>query len=143
MNRARRNERGGVTVEAAVLTPAVALFIALVFFGGRVGLAHNAVDAAAADAARTASLARDPNTAAAQARETGKWSLQDRNVRCASSTVDVDTSAFAAPIGTLANIEVDVRCVIDLSDLSLPGMPGTMTIEATASSPLDAYRSRS
>jgi hypothetical protein len=35
-----------------------------------------------------------------------------------------------------------VTCTVNLSDLSIPGVPGARTITATASSPVDAYRER-
>ena len=54
----RFDERGSAAIEAAVAGPAMVLLILLVVFGGRVALAHHAVQDTAADTARAASLAR-------------------------------------------------------------------------------------
>jgi hypothetical protein len=60
----RRHPRdgGNVTLEAVVLTPALLMFIALIIAAGRVTLAGGSIEAAARDAARQASIARDPVT---------------------------------------------------------------------------------
>ena len=55
MNRSK-GERGSASIEVAMGVPAIALFLALVILGGRLALAQQAVQAAAADAARTASM---------------------------------------------------------------------------------------
>ena len=53
-----RDERGSASVEAAVGLPAFVLFVGLIIFGGRTATTHQAVESAAADAARSASIAR-------------------------------------------------------------------------------------
>ena len=55
----RRDERGSAAIEAAIGVPAFALFVGLIIFGGRTATTHEALQSAAADAARSASLARD------------------------------------------------------------------------------------
>jgi hypothetical protein len=52
-----------------------------------------------------------------------------------STTVTVDTAGFAAPVGTPATVTATVRCVVNLADLAVPGVPGTRTVTATATSP--------
>jgi hypothetical protein len=63
-------------------------------------------------------------------------------VRCSSQWVDIDTGGLAAPVGTPAKVTATVTCIADLSDLSMPGLPGSRTITATMSSPIDTYRER-
>ena len=63
-------------------------------------------------------------------------------MRCDSQRVDVDTRGFGAPVGTPAKVTATVTCIADLSDISIPGLPGTRTITATMSSPIDTYRER-
>ena len=41
-----------------------------------------------------------------------------------------------------ASVTATVTCVVNLSDVAVPGLPGTRTITATMSSPLDTYRER-
>jgi len=45
-------------------------------------------------------------------------------------------------VGTPAKISATVTCDVNLSDLFLPGVPGSKAITATMSSPLDTYRER-
>ena len=59
-----------------------------------------------------------------------------------STAVTVDTAGFAAPVGTPATVTATVRCVVNLADLAVPGVPGTRTVTATASSPVDTFRER-
>ena len=66
----------------------------------------------------------------------------DQDVHCTSTNVTVNAAAFNAPIGNTTQVNVTVTCTVDLSDLSIPGVPGTRTITATARSPVDAYRER-
>ena len=53
-----------------------------------------------------------------------------------------DTTGFARPVGTPATITATVSCLVRLSDLAMPGLGGSRTVTATASSPLDTYRER-
>jgi hypothetical protein len=39
-------------------------------------------------------------------------------------------------------VTATVTCKVEVADLAIPGLPGTRTITATASSPVDAYRER-
>ena len=132
-------EQGAATLEAVILTPVVLLFAALLLFAGRTALAHQAVQHAAWEAARAASLARNPtdanNTAVSQAA-----SLLAR-LGC-QPAVTVNTAGFNLPVTQPAQVFVAVACTIDVSHLALPGIPGTITMHATADSPLDRYRSR-
>ena len=138
----RTGERGSAAVEAAVGVPAFLLFVGLIIFAGRMALAHNAIDAAAAEAARTASIARDSGEASAEARAAAMSTLRNQNVHCRSSNVHVDTSGFAAPLGTGAHVTASVTCLVNLSDLSVPGVPGAKRVRSTATSPIDTYRGR-
>ena len=64
-----RDERGSAAVEVTMVAPVLVLFVLVIIFGGRLALARQAVQSAAFDAARAASLARtqpDARTAAAK-----------------------------------------------------------------------------
>lgn len=134
-------DRGSSVVEVVILAPALGLFLALIIAGGRVALAHQAVEASAAEAARAASIARTQGRAGADARTAATSSLASQSTRCVSTSVSVDTSGFATPVGTPASVSATVTCQVDLAGL-LPGLPGSMTITATMRSPLDTYRER-
>ena len=135
-------ERGSAVIEAAIGIPAFMLFVALIIFAGRVAIAHQGVQSAAADAARSASIARTQDVAQTAGNTAATTSLANQHVNCVTTTVSVDTSGFASPVGTPARINATVTCHVNLSDLSLPGVPGSKAITATMFSPLDTYRER-
>ena len=118
------------------------LFVLLIIFAGRLAIAQQAVEAAAADAARSASIARTQARPERSGESGATATLTNQGLRCAVTAGQVDTSGFAAPVGTPARVTATVTCVVDLSDLALPGVPGSRTITATMSSPIDTYRER-
>lgn len=138
----RGRERGSEAIEAAVGVPAFLLFVGLIIFAGRFAVAHQAVEAAAADAARSASIARTQATAESSGSSAASSTLANQKLQCSSKSVDVDTSGFASPVGTPAKITAAVTCVVDLSDLAVPGVPGHVTVKSTMTSPIDTYRER-
>ena len=135
-------DRGSATIEAVIVAPAFLLFVGLIIGAGRVTLAHQSVEAAAAEAARTASVARTASQARADATSSAQHTLANQSLHCAALTVTVDTTGFSTPVGTPARVTATVVCVINLADLSVPGMPGTLRVEASVGSPLDTYRGR-
>jgi hypothetical protein len=54
----------------------------------------------------------------------------------------VDTSGFRTRPGQSASVDTTVTCLLRLSDLALPGLPGSKRISATAVSAVDTYRER-
>lgn len=135
-------ERGSASIEAAIGVPAFALFVGLIIFGGRTATTHEAVQSAAADAARSASIARSSVGAGQQAEDAARASLANQHIDCIAVTVTVDTSGFTAPVGQTASVTATVECRLDLSGLAVPGVPGSRLISATMSSPLDTWRER-
>jgi len=136
------SERGSAVIEAVIGVPAFMLFVALIIFAGRVTIAHQGVQSAAADAARSASIARTQGAAQTEGDAAAATSLANQHVNCTATTVSVDTTGFASPAGTPAKVTASVTCQVNLSDIWLPGVPGTKAISATMSSPLDTYRER-
>jgi len=138
----RRDERGSAAIEAAIGVPAFALFVALIIFGGRTATTHEALQSAAADGARSASLARDSQTARTAAREAAVASIANQQIGCLGIDVTVDTTDFAKQPGVPGSVVVTVSCRLDLSDLAIPGVPGSRVLSATMSSPIDTWRER-
>lgn len=138
----RRDERGSASIEAAIAVPAFALFVGLIIFGGRTATAHQAVESAAADAARSASILRAESQAKSAAEQAARANLTSQGLNCVRIDVDVDTHEFDRAVGEPALVEVTVACLLDLSDLAVPGVPGTRTISATMTSPIDTWRER-
>ena len=141
MNRPRA-ERGSVSVELALLAPALLLLLSFAVVAGRVQIAEGAVAEAARAAAREASLAREDVTAAALASAQADRTLAAQDLRCQSTSVDIDTTGFQAPPGQPGDVTVSITCVVGMADLLAPGLPGSVTVEASFTSPVDAYRER-
>ena len=135
------DERGSAAIELVLLVPALMLLLMFAVAGGRVAIAHGSVQQAAADAARAASIARTAGAAQTSAVAAARATLANQGLTCASMTVTLDTAGFAKPVGTPASAAATVSCTVELSELSLPGLPDR-TISATVTSPLDVYRGR-
>ena len=140
--RCRRDQRGSAAVEITMLVPALLLTLGLLVVGGRVWFARTTVNEAAHAAARAASLARAAGEAVANGRSAGAQSLATGGLRCTSTTVEVNTAAFGVPVGTPATVTTKVSCRVGFGDLALPGLLGSVDLEATGASALDTYRSR-
>ena len=140
-NRERR-EAGNAAVELAPVALVFIIFLALAITAGRVIIARNAVADAASEAARQASIARTPGQAQDSAVTTARSVLAADHLACAPA-VTVDTAGFAVPPGQPAQVSVRVTCDVQLSGLTvIPGIPGSRTLTAASSSPLDIYRAR-
>jgi len=136
------NSRGSASIEMAILMPLfLAMFIAAVVMG-RTANAMSAVELAAYDAARTASLARDAVTASTLAHASAEASLSRQGQSCVQLEVAVDTTGFAAPIGEPASVRVEVSCLVSFADIDLPGVPADRVVSAEFVSPIDQYRTR-
>src|ERR671917_1014191 len=138
--RGRPNQRGSASVEITMLIPALLLTLGLLIVGGRVWFARTTVNEAAHSAARAASLAGSASEAAAAGRSAGAQSLATGGLRCASTAVEVNTAAFGVPVGTPATVTSKVSCRVGFADLLLPGLPGSIDLEAAGASALDTYR---
>ena len=135
------DERGSAAIELVLLVPALMLLLMFAVAGGRVAIAHGSVQQAAADAARAASIARTAGTTQTTAVAAARATLANQGLTCASMTVTLDTSGFATPVGTPANVAATVSCTVELSELALPGLPNRV-VSATVTSPLDVFRGR-
>lgn len=123
--------------------PGLLLLIGLLTVAGRVNSANAAVEQAAADAARTASSARTSAGAQEMAQASAEKTLAAQGLQCTRATVVLDTSGFRTQPGQAAIVTATVTCPVRLSDLSVPGLPGTRTVSQTATSSLDTNRERS
>lgn len=139
----RDAERGSASVEASLVVPAFGLFVALIVVGGRITVAHQVVESAAADAARSASLERAPQAAHDAAASAAAVTLSGQELDCASTSVDVSSTGLGGEVGDDSTVTVTVTCQVSLSDLTfIPGLPGTRTVTATVTSPVDRWTQR-
>jgi Flp pilus assembly protein TadG len=137
-----RSETGSMSVELVMLAPVMALVILLLIAGGRIALASNAAEAAANAAAREASLSRTTTAAQQNANAAAQTSMQQSGYACTTLNVLIDDSGLNVPLGQVGTVSGTITCTLNLSDIALPGLPGTWTIERNATSPVDAYRER-
>ena len=138
-----RGDGGNAPLELVLIAPLILMMIGLVVAAGRVSTAQSAVNAAAREAARQASVAAS-QAAAQDAAVTGATSaLAADGLQCQPIVTLLNLSqAFNSPIGEPVDIRVRVTCDVHLSDLTVPGVPGSITLKAVFASPLDPYRSR-
>ncbi len=131
-----------MAIEAAIIFPALIMFVCMAIAGGRLVTSGAKIDAAAEDAAREASIHRTVGAAQDAAHAAASESLTDQGITCTSSSVSVDTGGLNVPVGQVGTVTVTVNCTVNLSDLLLPGVPGARTLESTATSVVDQYRQR-
>jgi Flp pilus assembly protein TadG len=136
----RRGERGSAAIETAIGVPTFILFIGLIIAGGRTAMTHESLQSAAADAARAASIDRDPRSATIDAQAAAAISVSAQGIGCHDVETHVDTASFDKQPGQSGSVTVTISCRLDLSDLSVPGVPGSRVLTATMSSPLDTWR---
>ena len=133
----RRGERGSMSLELVILTPALVAALMVIAMGARFVDAREDTSSAAFAAARAASLTTNQEAAVAAGRTAARQSMSDRGQSCTSLAVTIDAHDFI-PGGT---IRATVTCVADLSDLSGFGIgSGHKTFTATAAVPLEQHR---
>jgi Flp pilus assembly protein TadG len=131
-----------MSVELVILAPfmlGVALFVIAC---GRIGLADISVQNAANAAARDASLSRTESSAQTNATTSAQDSITVSGLKCSPLTVNINGAGIDVPIGQVGTVSATVTCTLDLSDIALPGLPGTKVVTSTATSPVDPFRER-
>jgi Flp pilus assembly protein TadG len=141
LSRAGGRDAGNAALELVVLAPVLLFVLGLIIAAGRTSMAQGAVEAAARDAARQASISLNPVAAQAAAQSSASAALSQDDLKC-TPVVNVDTSQFSVPVGEPATVTATVTCTVRLSDLLVPGLPGSQTLTARFTSPLDPYRER-
>ena len=139
--RPRRPDDGSAALELVILAPVLLGLLSLVIAAGRTTIAQGSVDAAARDAARQASMSLTPLAAQAAGQASAWAALRHDGLGCVPVVV-IDTSQFATSPGQPATVTAAVSCTVSLASLALPGLPGTVQLQASFTSPLDIYRSR-
>lgn len=125
-------EAGSIAVELVILAPIVGLLLAGVVLVGRVQSSRADLESAARAAARDLSLARDPSAALSDARGMVDSMLHVGSPACRRATM--------RPEITPAAVTVTVVCDVDLEDVTLLPVPGSMELSAQATEVLDQHR---
>lgn len=142
-NYSSRQERGvSPAVEAAIVIPGFVVLVGLLIVVARTVIAHQEVEAATSAAARAASVQRQVADGDKAAREVLSASLNEGHLKCIPLDISTNMGGLSSPLGTPSAVTVTVRCTVNLSDVAMPGFPGSHTIEVTRSSPVDTYRQR-
>ncbi|MFT4082982.1 MAG: pilus assembly protein [Nocardioides sp.] len=136
LGRRRRDERGSLAIEMAMIAPGLLLIFGLIFAYGRAGQVNGALESGTRDAARSATMARSYAEAEQRARQVVSEAIGGTPAACRHS-LSVEVSDDYLPGEP---ITVTARCRYGLADLGLPGAPGTLTATSSFTSMLDPYR---
>ncbi|MCL2652718.1 MAG: pilus assembly protein [Propionibacteriaceae bacterium] len=137
----RRNQRGAVSVEVALLVPVLVLVAAGATAGWRLWWAGGQVQAAAEAAARAASVVSNTQAANQAVAAVVTADLETAGVHCKNVSISQDVAAVNLPPGVPGTVYVEVTCAVGMSDLLLP-MPGSITVYGSADEAIDVYSRR-
>jgi Flp pilus assembly protein TadG len=130
-------ESGSAPVELMMAAPVLIAAALVMVLAGRYVAARMAVESAAHNAARTASIADDDTRARGFASAAAQAALEQRGLTCADHRLRLETAGLRRGAWTAA----EVTCTVALADLALLGLPGSTDITARATSPIDTYKS--
>ena len=91
---------------------------------------------------RSASIARTRSEAQEDAQDAARASLANQEHPLPQRQRHRRTGDFAKPVGEPGTVAVTVQCRVDLSDLSVPGVPGSRDHQGDHVQPLDTWRER-
>jgi len=136
------NSRGAVSVEAALLVPVFVLVAAMATAGWRVWWASAQIQAAAEAGARVASQQTKATVAQDRVGVVVANDIDTAGLHCQSTQLTYDLAAVSLPAGVAGTVSVTISCRVGLSDLLLPGLPGSIMVRGTATESIDVFRSR-
>jgi Flp pilus assembly protein TadG len=131
-----RGDGGFAALELAIMAPFVIAMLLTVVGFGRYAHGKQLAGQSAAAGARAASLANTAGGADTAARSAAREVLDNAGISCDQFTITPDTGNFH-PGGS---VTVRIACTASLSGLALAGLPGTVTLTATATAPIENYR---
>jgi Flp pilus assembly protein TadG len=137
-------DRGSMSVELVVIAPALVLLLLLVGAGGRWVESHGAIDGAARDAARAASLGRSSGDAVTLAQQAADADLASSGW-CNPGTTSVGVTGFPASAQASvagADVTVSVTCSVNMSPFTMLGFRAASPVTGTAVAPLDPFMCR-
>jgi Flp pilus assembly protein TadG len=135
-SRRAQSQAGSAAVELLLVTPLLVALMMLIVTAGRLVQARLEVTSAAMQAARAASLARDPATATASATAVASSALASQHLTCGALAVSTNTAAFR-PGG---QVIVQVSCTVSIAGLASLHLPGAEALTSQAAAPIDLFR---
>jgi Flp pilus assembly protein TadG len=130
------NVRGSASAELVICTPVLLLLAVVALALGRLVLEQSQVVDVARAAAEAASVWPTPAAADQAATSVASSELAHDGLACGSPVVSVDTSHLQ-PGGAVG---VEITCVVTLASAGVPGLPGSVTLHASATAPIELYR---
>lgn len=137
-----RSDRGSSTIELAVISIPLLLLMGVVIAWGMAGAADTGVSTAARAAARAASQSATAEEAQERGYEAAQQVMAEHQRECSDVEISIDTTGFDVPVGEPASVSATVSCTVSLSQVAMPGMPGSRTVSDSFSSTLDQYAER-
>lgn len=135
-HRQPHSARGSASAELVICTPLLVLLALVALAIGRLVLQQSQVVDVARSAAEAASIWPTPAQAEYAAAVTASYQLVHDDLQCIAPVVSVDTAALQ-PGG---RVSVSITCEVRLSANALPGVPGYVTLHASATAPVEQYR---
>lgn len=132
-----RDEEGSLVVELVVITPVLFVLALAALAFGRVSESRQLVVEAARAGAEAAAVLPNSGSARWGAAATAAVGIFNRAHTCPQAQISTDTSHFY-PGGF---VTVTVACQVTLYDIPVPGIPGATMVRASATAPIDPYRS--
>ncbi|WP_432511197.1 TadE/TadG family type IV pilus assembly protein [Kineococcus sp. SYSU DK001] len=129
-----RRDEGSLALEFTLVAPVLLLLIALLLACARVSTNSATLDTGVRDAARAATTSRSADAAAQRAFAVVQAAVGPGD--CADSLVVEPVTEFTAG----RPVTITARCTYPVADLGLPGLPGSLTVSSSFSSPLDPNR---
>lgn len=121
-----------------ILTPIMATLLFFVVAAGRLGVIESKLTSAARSAARAASQTQSTSTAQAAASTTAETTLGHLKTSCHGGPQVRVLELDLRPGG---RVHLQVMCEVRLSDLAVPGLPGSRMVSADSISVVDRFRS--
>ena len=132
-----RGDEGQAIAELVIVAPVLLLVIVVMVALGRIDSAQGDVESAARAGVQAAVVQANAANAQSAAATAVTSTLAGAGLTCPAPQITTDTSHFVAG-GT---VSVRVTCVTSLADVSVPGLPGSKALSATAVAPIDEFRS--
>ena len=130
------DERGSMALELVAIVPIIVLLWLVWVFALRMAVANGDIEAAARDAARSASIARSAAGAQTAAARSAATSLASSGRVCRSLQVATGTGDFRAG----GSVTVTVTCAIRLDNLAPLNLRGAKQVRQAYTAPVDPYR---
>jgi Flp pilus assembly protein TadG len=131
----RFGEEGTALAELVIVAPLLLLVALLMIFFGRIESAQGDVEAAARAGVEAAVVQSSPALAQSSASAAVTATLSSEHMACPTPVVSTNVTNFYSG----GSVSVVVTCVARLSDVAAPGIPGSRTLSASSTAPMDPY----